>query len=91
MHLHYQGQLPEFSEPKTHQLSPLEVTAFTDDCGLLLFLTTDQTEIPPKEEKGEYQDTIKVRGRCMQHTYILQKFVADLLKDTTRRKEQTSP
>ena len=56
-----------------------------------LSLTTDWAEIPPKEEKGEYQDMIKVRGRCMQHTHILQKFVADLLKVTTSHKEQTSP
>ena len=54
-------------------------------------LTTDWAEILPKEEKGEYRGMIKVRGGCMQHTHILQKFVADLLKVPTRHKEQTSP
>ena len=48
-------------------------------------------EIPPKEEKEEYPDMIKVRGQCMQHTHILRKFVADVLKVTTSYKEQTSP
>ena len=33
---------------------------------------------------------IKVGGRGVQHTRILQKFVADLLKVTTSPKEQTS-
>ena len=60
------------------------------DCGILLFLTTDEVEIPPKEEKGGYQDTRKVKGRCMQHTHILQTFVADRLKVATSHKEQTS-
>ena len=73
-------------------MMPLEVTTFTDDLDTLyLSLITVQAEIPPKEEKGGYQDIIKVRGRCMQHTHILQKFVADLLKVTTSPKEQTSP
>ena len=53
-----------------------------------LSLTTDPAEMPPKEEKGEYRGMIKVRGRCMQHTHILQKFVAALI---TRHKEHTSP
>ena len=72
--------------------------AFTDDCGILLFLTTDRSEIPPKEEKGGLSGYDKSEGWwCMQntnftmHTYILQKFVADLLKVTASHKEQTSP
>ena len=46
-------------------------------------LTTDRAEIPPKEEKGEYQDMIKVRGRCMQHTQYFTEVVADFVKVTT--------
>ena len=38
-----------------------------------LSLTTDQDKIPPKEEKGEYQDMIKERGRGMQHTHTFYK------------------
>ena len=56
-----------------------------------LSLTTELAEIPPKEEKGEYQDMIQGSGRCMQHTQLLQKFVAALLKVTTSHKEQISP
>ena len=48
-------------------------------------------EIPPKEEKGEQQDVLKRRGRGLQHTHILQKFVADLLKVIASPKEQASP
>ena len=48
--------------------SPLEVTAFTDDCGFLL-LTTDSSEVPPKEKKGEYQDMIKVRAYTFHNAY----------------------
>lgn len=40
-------------------LALTNVIAFTDDCGILLFLTTDGSEIPPKEVKGEYEDMIK--------------------------------
>ena len=33
---------------------------------------------------------IKVRGRCMQHTHILQKFAADLLKVTTSQEGENT-
>ena len=80
MHLHYQGQYPEFSQP-------IGLTG-SHTWRHSLSLTTDWAEIPPKEEKGggEYQNMIKVRGRCMQHTHFT-KFVADLLKVTTSHKE----
>ena len=70
------------------------MTAFADDCDILCFILnyrqgggiSHSSEILPKEEKGEYQDMIKVRGR-----YVSPKFVVDSLKITTGHKEQTSP
>ena len=83
------------SIPSFHSLQDSPALTLGGDCihrclCLSLSLTTDQAEIPPKEEKGEHQDRIKGKGRCMQHPHIVQKFVADLLKVTTSPKEQTS-
>ena len=75
---------------RTHLLSPLEVT--DSQITLTFFILSYRpAEIPPREEKGEQQDVIKRRGRGLQHTHILQKFVADLLKVIASPKEQASP
>ena len=76
----------------------LEVTAFTDDYDILCFMfnyslgssISESSEIPPKKEKGGYQDMTKVRGRY-NHTHNLQKLVVDLPKGTASHQEQTSP
>ena len=50
--------------------------ALTDDADIPCFIlnyryATDSSETPPGEEKGGYQDTIKVRERCLQpYTYF---------------------
>ena len=85
------GQDPECAQPAGPTGShpwrwlPAEIT--------LTFFTLSYrpAEIPPKEEKGQHRDMTQVRGRCMQHTRIWRKFVADLLKVSTSPKEQTSP
>ena len=69
-------------------LSPLEVTVFTDDCDILSFILNYRPggmfqialKYHPRRKRGKYQDMIKARGRCTQHTHISQKFVAGLLK-----------
>ena len=78
VHLHSHGQDPEFSQPAG---LTLERTAFRDNCDILFVSSLTTTpKYHPKRENGGYQDMIKGRGRCMQHTHVLQRFVAGLLK-----------
>ena len=79
-----------FRACRTHWLSPLEVTAFTDDRDILCFILKDSlawgisgsSEMSLPRGKRKCRDVIKGRGRGMQHTNILQKFVAGPLKVT---------
>lgn len=91
MHLCSPGQDPQSPQPAgLTWLSPLEVTAFTEDRAILCFIPNYRPQTPaeirPKEEKGDPQGMIKARGRWLQHTRILQKFVADLLKGHKERR-----
>ena len=76
-----------FHSPQDSPALTLGGDAFTGGCDIL----HPWVDIPPGEEKGDYQGVIKVKGRCLQHTHTLQTFAADLPKVTSSHKEQTPP